>query len=262
MPKPTDVSATQVRYHDVRFQSVQVDRDADGTDKPEGFIAGYASTDALDSYETILAPGLFDESIRDRGIRGPRGIKLLCDHMRSRVAGVITKLEQHGNRLYIEAQLNLKISYARDTYEAAKMNNGLSFSVGFRPTEWSWDDDDEILTFTKADLVEVSVVAFPANEECEMTEIKSANDDAPTTVAAFERMLVSRGLVEGRNAARRITQVVKACAALFNQAPALEAPEPETAPPVPADEPDLAAALEALRATRVALEARNGKTTN
>lgn len=254
---PNDIKQLQVR-----FVAKPQQKAADGSERPDGFIAGYASTDDLDCYNSILAPGCFSASIAARGLKGPRGVKLLVDHNWSRVAGVITKLEQQGARLYIEAQLNLAISYARDVYEAAKMNEGLSFSVGFYPKKWEYNKETEIVTYTEADLIEVSVVAFPANIEAEMTEVKSANnsDDAPATIAAFERMLVAKGLVEGRNAARRLTQEVKRFASLFQKAAsAPEAEPPETAPPVPADEPSLAALLEELRSTSDALAARAGK---
>ena len=226
---------------------------------PAGFIAGYASTEELDCYNTILQAGCFAKAIRERGLKGPRGVKLIDNHRRDRVAGLITTLEQRGTRLYIEAQLNLNISYARDLYEAAKMVDGLSFSVGFDPIKYTYDEPSGVITFIECDLPEISVVTFPGNPGAEMTDVRNAPEDV-STIAAFERLLVTKGLVEGRNAARRLTQEVKRHAALFLKAAgAPEATPPITTPPVSADDQSLAAVLEDLRNTRAALEARTGK---
>lgn len=228
---------------------------------PAGFIAGYASTEELDCYNTILQAGCFAKSIRERGLKGPKGIKLLDNHRRDRVAGLITMLEQRGTRLYIEAQLNLNISYARDLYEAAKMVEGLSFSVGFDPIKYTYDEPSGVITFVECDLPEISVVAFPGCPGAEMTDVRTSPEEI-STIAAFERLLVTKGLVDGRNAARRLTQEVKRHAALFLKAASAPVAEPPaTKPPVQADDQSLADVLEDLRNSRRALEARAGAQT-
>lgn len=188
-----------------------------GDDLPEGYIAGWASTPDLDRGNDIVKTGAFDESIRVRGLQGPKSVKLLLNHERDRGAGEIIKLETRQGRLWMEAQMNLEITYVRDAYLAAKSAGGYSFSVGFRKEEWAWrvDEtvDEEYLEIVKADLWEVSVVPFPMNEECIMTFIKS--DDTIDTLGDFERFIVSKGLVKSRNMARQITLAVKESHHLF-----------------------------------------------
>lgn len=204
-------------------------------EKPDGFIAGYASTSDLDSYNHIVAGGAFQESINKRGLSGPTSIKLLIGHDWDKVAGVITALEYRGDRLWIEAQLNLNISYARDTYEAAKMAGGLNFSVGFSIEETDIDfremeDGTEYVLITGGDLFEISVVPFPANQEAQMLTVKS-DGAGLTTVAEFEKRLVDLGVVKSRNAAKRVTREVKSSLNLFGgPAEALEAKQEETQP--------------------------------
>ena len=167
-------------------------------------------------------PGAFDKSIRAKGISGPKGIKLLIGHDRNKPAGTIRKLETRNDSLWMEAQLNLKISYVRDMYEAAKENGGFSFSVGFYLEEYEYkksDDGGEYLQINQGELEEVSLVVFPGNENAVNTFIKGITDEeAFADVASLEKALVASGLVKGRNDAQRLTRVVKRNIALFRPA--------------------------------------------
>lgn len=190
-----------------------------GDTKPDGYIAGWASTDGLDLYDHIVLGGAFQDSIQERGLRGPRGIKLLLDHEWSKLAGEIVVLEYRGNRLWMEAQLNLAVSYVRDRYEMAKMLGGLSFSVGFMLQDYAIKSRDktEYLEIQKGDLYEISIVPFPGNEEAEMTFVKTGDDSPVATVAEFAKKLVSAGLVKSRNDAQRVIDLVKSSRAVFDQ---------------------------------------------
>lgn len=200
---------------------------------PPGYVAGWASTPDLDHYRHVIEPGAFDASIAQKGLTGPKGIKLLIQHNASKPAGVITKLETRGGSLWIEAQLDLEISYVKDYYRAAKAVGGLNFSVGFYLEDYSFRknaEDVEYLHITKAELEEVSVVTFPGNSEATMTFIKdrpdASNPDVSfETMAALEKALVDMGLVKSRNMANRVTRVVKQNIALFQAA--------DTPPPAP-----------------------------
>lgn len=211
-------------FIDLKFEAVDSVKEG----APEGYIAGWVSTPDVDSHSDIVVPGAFDMSIRERGLTGPKSVKLLVGHNTSQIAGVIKVLETRGDRLWMEAQLNLALSYARDAYEMAKMVGGLSFSVGFRTQVYSFKDDGAIRVIEKGDLREVSVVPFPSNDECTMTVIKS--EDVVTT-SDFEKFLISNGLVQTRNAAQRVTRAVKENAHLF----AAKSELPEVEKPLTAD---------------------------
>jgi len=201
-----------------------------GDDLPEGYLAGWASTPDLDSYRDVVLPDAFQASINTRGLTGPKGIKLLLNHDWSKVAGVIKVLEYRNGKLWIEAQLNLEISYAKDAHEAIKSAQGLSFSVGFFLQDYNIRQDAngrDYFELVKGDLFEVSVVPFPANDEATMEFFKSAeieyegfgsdadDEEVIETLAEFEKMLVSRGLVKSRNDARLLTLEVKEHSHLF-----------------------------------------------
>jgi HK97 family phage prohead protease len=203
------------------------DTNTDG-DTPDGFIKGIASTGITDAYGHKVLPGAFDESIRIKGLNGPTGVKLLAFHDWSKPAGVIKQLQTVDSKLRIEAQLSLKAQYVRDLYEVTKDIGGLNFSVGFMLQEFKFVDEDEEkndgawLVVEKGNLMEVSVVPFPACEEAQMTFVKN---EPPNTVAEFERALVAQGICKSRSEAHKITLAVKSSAHLFQgKAPPLVEP--------------------------------------
>lgn len=225
---------------------------AEDEDKPAGYVAGWASTDALDSWYSRIETGAFKDAIAKRGIRGPRGIKFLIGHDWDKIAGRIEELEYRDGRLWIAAQFGLNISYVHDFYEAAKMQEGLSFSVGFRIEDYEIDKND-VLRIAKGDLFEVSAVPFPANEDCVMTELRSAEDNFPNTMAEFEKSLVIQGLAKSRRDANKIVLAIKSCP-LFSVVHSASMPdaEPETNKPMLA-ETDIARIRQHIAAIRTSL---------
>lgn len=216
---------------------------------PDGYIAGTASTAATDSYGHKVLPGAFNKSIKSKGLSGPKGVKLLAGHDWNRPAGVIKRLETVQSDLKIEAQMNLNISYVRDLYEAAKQNEGLSFSVGFRVEEFDYIDEEEALDgefvqIKSGDLMEVSIVCFPACVDATMSFIKQV--EAPSD---FEKALMNSELALSRNQAHKLLQLCKTNIHLFQTPMSVV----DTTPKHPMlDAPQLKAAIDlAMRAKAV-----------
>lgn len=221
---------------DMSFESKQI------ADAPDGFIAGIASTAATDLYGHQVLAGAFDKSIRAKGLKGPRGVKLLAFHDWQKVAGSITRLETVNQKLEIEAQLNLNVSYVKDLYEVTKQNGGMNFSVGFMLKEFEFIDEEEEaqqqkdggiapwLIIKEGDLMEVSVVPFPAQLEAELTFVKEGPHES---LAQFEKALVAMGLCKSRGEARKLTLAVKQSSHLFLDKPASGTPEPVIDEPRP-----------------------------
>jgi HK97 family phage prohead protease len=194
--------------------------------KEDGFISGTASTPSTDLMGHKVLPHAFDKSIRKNGLTGPRGIKLLAFHDSHKPAGLIKRLETVADELKIEAQLNLGVSYVKDLYEVSKQIGGLNFSVGFELEEFSFVDgekseDGEYLIIKQGNLIEVSVVTFPAQPEATMDFIKQLS---PNTVAEFEKALVANKFCGSRAEAHAWTLFMKQHAPLFiGKAPPLAA---------------------------------------
>lgn len=184
-------------------------------DRPDGFIAGWASTDELDQTNEIISKNAFSASIQKAGLSGPGGIKLLLDHDPNKVAGRITKLEYRAKSngvtgLWIEALLDLNISYARDRYYATKASGGLSFSVGYRvekESDLSIDDKKgtrPVIKINKARLFEVSVVSNPANEGSFMLAFKSDSNIDWQVSASRDLPVCADASFDAKAAAERI----------------------------------------------------------
>lgn len=210
---------------------------------PVGYTAGWASAPNIDYYGHVVEAGAFDKSIQQKGLSGPKGIKLLIQHDRDRMAGVIKVLKTVGEKLWIEAQLNMNIGYVRDFYEAAKMVGGVSFSVGFYIEEYRFVEtaDMEILHISQGELEEVSLVSFPGNVEATMTYLKEALDEGVySTIAELEKALVAEGLAKSRNAAARMTKLFKQNIKLFEP---VAAPQPPRNAPVAKEKIDALSTL-------------------
>lgn len=235
--------------------------------KPDGFIAGIASTPSIDSYLDIVEPGAFDASIAKRGFKGPRGIKMLSDHAAkvSNIIGVWTVAETRGRDLYVEGLINLKSPLGAEAYRVAK-DSGLGFSVGFETLRYTIDAKTNVRTIIEADLREISAVVFPANEDCGTLAVKSAPATFET-LAQLERYIVEKGLTASREKARQIVLAMKGNSHLLAKTGASQedaagqSDRPvEAATPQPAI--DLAEVKAAFAKTIKALEAGTGRTSN
>jgi HK97 family phage prohead protease len=144
----------------------------------DGYIKGTASTPSTDLMGHKVLKGAFDKSIQRKGLNGKDGIKLLDHHKSDRPVGNIKKLETVGDALKIEAQFFSNVSYAQDLYEVSKQIGGLNFSVGFELEDFEFVEekkskDGEYLIIKQGNLIEVSVVTFPAQPDATMDFVKS-----------------------------------------------------------------------------------------
>ena len=181
----------------------------------DGYIKGVASTPKTDLMGHKVLAGAFDKSIKRNGLNGPSGIKLLNHHNMRQVAGNIESLKTIGDELRIEGQLFLDVSYVKDLYIVAKKVGGLNFSVGFELEEFTFVDgekskDGEYLVIKQGNLIEVSVVTFPAQPEATMDFIKSHE-----TLSELEKALVAGEFCRSRNEAQRLAKYLKANEHLF-----------------------------------------------
>ncbi len=165
-------------------------------------VEGYASTwyfvdHALDAVQ----PGAFDRSIAERGLSGPRGIKFLAQHDREKPIGGLKELEPDSVGLRIVADIDEGISYANDLARAIKANGGLSYSIGYRiPTggmEFHEDGLNSHFKLHQVDLLEISVVTFPCNEQCYCMLPKSAEERVAASLAKLRQFNEPQSAIGG-----------------------------------------------------------------
>lgn len=129
----------------------------------EGHIVGYgAFYGNSDSYKDVIKQGAFAEI--------NRSVKMLYQH--NQLMGVWDTVKEDQNGLVVEGTINTKTSVGRDAYELAKSGALSDLSVGFKTLEYYFDDSNTRF-ISKADLYEVSLVSFPANEKANIMSIKS-----------------------------------------------------------------------------------------
>ena len=158
-------------------------------------VEGLASTTDLDLVNDVVAPGAFDKSIRRRGLTGPKGIKLLWQHDRSKIIGRILELKPTNTGIRIKADVDEDISIAAEAAKMIRASGGMSFSVGYRLKDADLGERGEII-ITEGDLFEVSVVTFPANPDAVMTAFKSGKplDDIAADLRRLREITIGNPL--------------------------------------------------------------------
>lgn len=192
----------------------------------QGFIKGVATTPKLDSYDDIIAVGAFAASIKDRGVTGPRAVKMLAQHDSRHVIGNWLSLRYEGEQLLCEGQIDLENQKGLEYYGHVKKDQVGSLSVGFTTQTRQYDEDTYVRTIIKGDLREISLVTFPANEEAVITQIKS---DDLSKLCELEK-LVGKDFGLSRKQSQALIRVVRA-SGLFASASGDPAPPEVTINP-------------------------------
>lgn len=153
----------QTRSMPAKFETRE---DADGNKIIEGYFAVFNSQTELwpGAFEQI-APGAFDSTIGN-------DIRALTNHDTTLVLGRAKagtlKLSTDQRGLFGEIRINPADSDAVNLYERVKRGDvdqcSFGFNVNAEDTEWR-DDGTVSWTLTDIDLIEVSVVTFPAYED-------------------------------------------------------------------------------------------------
>lgn len=173
-----------------------------------------------------ILPG-FSEQIAPGAITpNPRGVKLFWQHREP--IGAVTKCRETPKGLLIDAKIS-NTTAGRDAYELVKDGAISQFSIGFRERDYKDEKTDGgvLRTQTGIDLMEVSLVPFPAYETTEITEIRANNikgvdnmKDEELSAIRADIVDLKRSLAGGIHPAggqvqdrRSIGQVLKAIAA-------------------------------------------------
>lgn len=200
----------------------ELEEDEEDKKKSKRSISGLAVP--FNTPVTIL-PG-FSEQIAPGAITpNPRGVKLFWQHREP--IGAVTSCRETPKGLVIDAKIS-NTTAGRDAYELVKDGAISQFSIGFRERDYSDEKTDGgvLRTQTGIDLMEVSLVPFPAYETTEITEIR-ANTKGVKTMKDEELGAIRADIVDLKRALaggiqpagkpaqdrRSIGQVLKAIAA-------------------------------------------------
>lgn len=149
----------------------------------EGRISGYASVyNVIDSYSEVIDPGAFDKVVADI-LSGKKEMPLLLanhEHYTGCPIGIWDRLSLDSKGLFMSGLINSEVTSGRDIYSSLKFAEKhntkarMGLSIGYYIANNGFEIIDGIGHIKEvSDLKEVSVVIFPANEEAEITSIKS-----------------------------------------------------------------------------------------
>lgn len=136
-------------------------------------LRGYASIFVLrDLVGDIILPGAFAESI-EKSFRNlvatgrPPRIHFLYQHDPQRPVGTITELREDNKGLYFTARI-ARTQLGDELLELVYNGTIDGLSIGYRIVEEGYDSLRRARLLKKVDLLEISAVTFPANEECRL----------------------------------------------------------------------------------------------
>lgn len=194
-----------MRYARAAFGLKEVKFDAAGADgtATDMLFSGYGAVFGnVDSYGDVIQPGAFADTLAAAQKSGVFPSMLLqhggwgmgADDMTP--IGVWTSLSEDGHGLKIEGKL-ADTPRGREAYTLLKMTprpaiTGLS--IGYIPKEWAQRSKPEEprRTLKKVDLLEVSLVTFPANDKARISQVKSGG--GAYSEREFEQLMQDAGL--------------------------------------------------------------------
>lgn len=149
----------------------------------DGRFNGYGSVfGTVDSYKEVVAKGAFVDSLGELTAKG-RPVPVLWQHRSSEPIGAWSNLKEDDHGLFGEGQILLDAGdMERRAYAHMKARTVTGLSIGYWVRESTYDEKTGIRTLTKLDLVEISLVTFPANDDArvEAVKFKLAHGELPT----------------------------------------------------------------------------------
>lgn len=136
-----------------------------------GMFEGYASVfDGIDSYNDSIVKGAYSETLKNR----TRDVSMYFNHASYRTdmparIGKWVSLEEDNNGLYVKGQLSLGHPTSNAIYAGMKNETLDGLSIGFMIEPDGYEVRDNIRYLKKINLVEISVVDNPADNEARIS---------------------------------------------------------------------------------------------
>lgn len=169
--------------------------DMKAADGESGTFEGYGNVfGVLDSYDEIMAPGAFADTLAATAAAG-RTIPVLWQHdMRSPI-GVYTSVTEDHVGLKVAGQLAVpQVQQANEALALMKMRAVTDMSIGYYTRDSSYDEKTGVRTLKKVDLVEVSLVTLGACPTAQISAVKARIDAGDfLTVREFQELLREQG---------------------------------------------------------------------
>ena len=136
-----------------------------------GYVDGYASTYFLDHHGHRIAPGAFQNTLKDWQEKHGRFPPLCWHHQCNDVIGVIYNLEEDDHGLWMKAKL-LDTHKGKQAQEEVCKNNQRALSIGF--SSYDFEIKDGVQIFHTVNLREISLVERGSNAQSVLYALKDA----------------------------------------------------------------------------------------
>lgn len=167
----------------------------------EGTFTGYGSIFGnVDSYGEKVVAGAFGESLARHQREGSKPL-MLWQHNPDEPIGVWDDLSEDGKGLKGTGRFVMETARGREAYALLKAGAVRGLSIGYREVEV--EPDGNVRMLKKLDLLEISIVSFPANRRARVENVKSERmeefarrlrDGDPMPIKEFEDILRDAGV--------------------------------------------------------------------
>ena len=138
--------------------------------KFEGFASTFGNSDRMDD---IIVKGAFENTLKDHKDRSNRQIRMLFQHNRSNLIGgfPISDAREDDKGLFVKGDVNLDTQGGKESFSLMKQGVLTDMSIGFIIRDSEMNDGRQMIK--DVDLLEISLVTEPANQEAVVTSVKS-----------------------------------------------------------------------------------------
>lgn len=155
-----------------------------------GVFEGYAAVFGnIDAWNDVIAKGAFLKTLIEHSSKGTMPA-LLWQHRPSEPIGIWESMAEDESGLAVKGRLLVDdVRQAREAHALLKAGAISGMSIGYYARDYSVDEKTWIRTLKEIELVEASLVTFPANDEARVNVVKSS----PRTIREFEAFLRDAG---------------------------------------------------------------------
>ena len=136
-------------------------------------IAGYANTTAKDRSGDVITAHAWAKGVENFR----RNPVLLYQHKHDCPIGKVNSIKVDKKGIFVEASVSEAAEKTQGVQTLIKDGALKSFSVGFRVKDGNYDREDDTMTITDVELLEVSVVSVPCNQDSLFSLAKSFDSD-------------------------------------------------------------------------------------
>jgi HK97 family phage prohead protease len=140
----------KTQYFQMEFKNVEVKEDGKTL-----IVEGYASTPDIDSYDDIVEPSAFQNTMGDY-MSKYKG-QVFLQHIREKIVGKTTDYRIEEDGLWVRIEFYNDIDGLFKNIQAGMIS---SFSIGFRAVSWEIEmiDERRVRRIKELQLVEISAV--------------------------------------------------------------------------------------------------------